>query len=233
MALPATIEVGEDVARHLAVLRLQPGDDISLFDGGGGEFAARLAVIGKRSATVELRAFDPVERESPLAVTLVQALATSDKMDLIVQKAVELGAVAIQPVASERATLKLSGDRAQKRAVHWQAIARAACEQCGRNRVPAIGEVLEFADWLALPAAGSRILMDPGAQATLAALVAASPGQPVHILVGPEGGFSAREVAMAVERGVQAGRFGPRVLRTETAGLAVLAALNAVAGDLT
>lgn len=233
MAWPATIEVGEEIARHLAVLRLQPGDDLGLFDGGGGEIAARLVVIGKRSATVELRAFDPVERESPLAITLVQALATSDKMDLIVQKAVELGAVAIQPVASERATLKLSGDRAQKRAAHWQAIARAACEQCGRNRVPAVGEILELADWLAQPAAGTRILMQPGAQASLPERVAASPGQPIHILIGPEGGFSAREVAMAAERGVLACRFGPRVLRTETAGLAALAALNAVAGDLT
>ena len=232
MALPATIEVGEEVARHLAVLRLQPGSDISLFDGGGGEFAARIGVIGKRSASVDLRVFDPVERESPLSVTLVQALATSDKMDLIVQKAVELGAFAIQPVASERATLKLSGERAEKRAAHWQAIARAACEQCGRNRVPVVSEVLALADWLALPAAGTRILMHPQAEVSLPVLAAASPRQPIHVLVGPEGGFSAREVAMAAEHGVQACRFGPRVLRTETAGLAALAALNAVAGDL-
>ncbi len=232
MALPATIEVGEEVARHLAVLRLQPGGDISLFDGGGGEFAARIGVIGKRGATVDLRVFNPVERESPLLVTLVQALATSDKMDLIVQKAVELGAVAIQPVASERATLKLSGERAEKRAAHWQAIARAACEQCGRNRVPVVNEVLTLADWLALPVAGTRILMHPQAEASLPVLAATSPRQPIHVLVGPEGGFSARELAMAAERGVRACRFGPRVLRTETAGLAALAALNAVAGDL-
>jgi 16S rRNA (uracil1498-N3)-methyltransferase len=205
---------------------------VALFDGNGGEFTARLVSLDKRRATVELHAFDGVERESPLAITLVQALATSDKMDLIVQKAVELGAVFIQPVASERATLKLSGDRADKRAAHWQAIARAACEQCGRNRVPVIGELMALADWLALPVEGARFLMHPRADASLLALAPASPGQPIHILVGPEGGFSEREIAMALERGVKPARFGPRVLRTETAGLAVLAALNALSGDL-
>jgi 16S rRNA (uracil1498-N3)-methyltransferase len=223
-------EIGEAAARHLQVLRLAAGDPITLFDGLGGEFSGVINAIGKRRAQIELTAFDPVERESPLTITLVQALATSDKMDLIVQKAVELGVTRIQPVATERATLKLAGDRAQKRTAHWQSIAQAACEQCGRNRVPAVAEVLTLEAWLASPVEGLRLLMHPAAASSLAGGILGT--QPVALLIGPEGGFSAGERALAAGRQVTAVRFGPRVLRTETAGLAALAALNALYGDL-
>lgn len=223
-------EIGEAVARHLQVLRLAPGDHITLFDGQGGEFHAVINVIGKRRAQIELTGFDPVERESPLMITLVQALATSDKMDLIVQKAVELGVTRIQPIATERATLKLAGDRAQKRTEHWQSIAQAACEQCGRNRVPVVGGIMMLDAWLASPVEGLRLLMQPDAASSLTGGIHGA--QPVALLIGPEGGFSAGELALAAGHRVAAVRFGPRVLRTETAGLAALAALNALHGDL-
>lgn len=226
----AAFEVGEDITRHLQVLRLDPAEQIVLFDGRGGEFRAEIVELAKRRTTLRLLHFDDVERESPLAITLVQALATSDKMDLIVQKAVELGVALVQPVSTERATLKLSADRAEKRAAHWQAIARAACEQCGRNRVPVVAEPQSLDEWLAGPPDGVRLMLQPDAAASLPD--AAGAQTRIALLIGPEGGFSASELARATLKGVIPVRFGPRVLRTETAGLAALAALNARAGDL-
>jgi len=224
------IELDEEIARHLQVLRMAAGEQIALFDGLGGEWMASISVIGKRHALVQLQQFNPVERESPLPVTLVQALATSDKMDFIVQKAVELGVSAIQPLATERATLKLSGEREQKRTGHWQAVAQAACEQCGRNRVPLVAGLLSLEAWLATPATGLRLMLHPEAENSL--VQAALPQQALALLVGPEGGFSPKELALATQHGVQPVRLGARVLRTETAALAALAALNAVQGDL-
>ena len=207
-----------------------PGDRVTLFDGMGGEWTGVITGSGKRAAALQLLEFDPVERESPLRITLVQALATSDKMDFIVQKAVELGIDAIQPVATERATLKLAGDRAQKRTAHWRAIAQAACEQCGRNRVPALAEPVTLEAWLALPSMERRLMLHPQAHSSLVEL--ADVALPIAIVVGPEGGFSAKEIAQAENHGVKQVRFGPRVLRAETAGLAAIAAINAVHGDL-
>ncbi|MEO8103389.1 MAG: 16S rRNA (uracil(1498)-N(3))-methyltransferase [Betaproteobacteria bacterium] len=229
-AADALYDVSEEIARHFQVLRIGVNDNVALFDGLGGEWIAVIAVMGKRQATVRMTQFVPIERESSLMLTLVQALATSDKMDLIVQKAVELGIAGIQPIATERATLKLAGDRAQKRAAHWQAIARAACEQCGRNRVPAVADVISLEAWLALPAAGTQVMLQPAA--TISLVGSADLTQPLAVLVGPEGGFSDNEFAMAVRHGIKPVSLGPRVLRTETAGLAAIAALNAVHGDL-
>jgi 16S rRNA (uracil1498-N3)-methyltransferase len=224
------VELGEEIARHLQVLRMDATDRITLFDGRGGEFPAEIVELAKRRATVRLLGFENVERESPLTITLVQSLATSDKMDLIVQKAVELGVAVVQPVSSERATLKLSGDRAEKRAAHWQSIARAACEQCGRNRVPVVAEPISLEDWLSSPKDGVRLMLHPEASKSM--LEAVGSQTVIALMVGPEGGFSEREVALAAQHGVEAVRFGPRVLRTETAGLAAVAALNALTGDL-
>lgn len=223
-------DVNEEIARHFQVLRMGVDDHVTLFDGLGGEWAAVIASAGKRQASLQLLKFDPVERESPLKITLVQALASSDKMDFIVQKAVELGISAIQPIATERATLKLAGERAQKRTAHWQAIAQAACEQCGRNRVPAVAEVVSLAAWLAMPTDGVRLVLHPQAKPTL--VESTDITQPVVIVVGPEGGFSEKEIALVAQHGVKPVKFGPRVLRTETAGLAAIAAMNAVHGDL-
>ncbi len=205
------------------------GESIALFDGHGGEWSASVTNIAKRHASVELQNFDSIERESPLHITLVQALATSDKMDFIVQKAVELGVAAIQPLASERATMKLAGDRVQKRIAHWQAVARSACEQCGRNRIPAVDELMSLEDWLAMPNNAPRLMLHPDAEGSLVAVT--DNMSALSLLIGPEGGFSEKEIALAAKHGVQAVKFGPRVLRTETAGLAAIAALNATHGD--
>lgn len=225
-----TFDVGEAVARHLQVLRIAAGESVVLFDGAGGEFAATLTDIRKRDATVTLDAFDPIERESPINITLVQALATADKMDLIVQKAVELGVTDIAPIATARATLKLDGERAKKRVAHWQAVAVAACEQCGRNRIPVVRGVQTLDQWLKTPFDGNRVLLHPLAKNSLLGCVEMA--KPVALLIGPEGGFSDDEIARAVASGVINAKFGPRVLRTETAGLAAIAALATRFGDL-
>jgi 16S rRNA (uracil1498-N3)-methyltransferase len=217
------------VVHHVErVLRLVEGDRLTLFDGSGVEVLAVLegsgrnlrAVLGERSAP---------RRESPLQVTLMQCLAASDKMDWIVQKAVELGVARVQPVASRRAVVKLSGDRAQRRVEHWQQIAVAACEQCGRNRVPDVRPLQTFAQAIA-HAGGQRCMLHPegGAPLRAAGLQAEAP---ISLLVGPEGGFDAEELAAAREAGFAPVTLGPRVLRTETAGIAVVAALNALMGD--
>ncbi|MBP6095909.1 MAG: 16S rRNA (uracil(1498)-N(3))-methyltransferase [Methyloversatilis sp.] len=217
------------VAHHVErVLRLVEGDRLILFDGSGVEVEAVLegggrnlrAVLGERSAPL---------RESPLQITLMQCLAASDKMDWIVQKAVELGAVRVQPVASRRAVVKLSGDRAQRRVEHWQQIAVAACEQCGRNRVPDVLPLQTFAQALA-HAGGQRLMLHPEGGALLKAS-GLQVDAPISLLIGPEGGFDAEELAAARDAGFAAVTLGPRVLRTETAGIAVIAALNVLMGD--
>ena len=223
MALPAP------VAHHAErVLRLAVGDAVVLFDGRGGECAATLLALGKQPVA-RLGPRLAVERESPLALTLVQALASGDKMDWIVQKAVELGVAAVQPVAAERSVLKLSGERADKRVAHWQQIAVAACEQSGRNRVPAVGAILPLEKYLAQDSDGRRMILAPGADAALARK--APPVGPLAILIGPEGGWSPAELRLAAHAGCEPLALGPRVLRTETAGLAALAAIQTLWGD--
>lgn len=217
------------VAQHMQVLRLAAGDALALFDGLGGECAATLVQLGKREAVVEIVAHHAIERESPLSITLVQALATGDKMDAIVQKAVELGATAVQPISTLRATVKLSAERAAQRQEHWQAVAIAACEQCGRNRIPTIHPVLTFERWLSGSAHGQRALLHPDGGATIQSL---QPNAPIELAIGPEGGFASEEIESARRAGCMILTAGPRVFRTETAGMALLAALNAQAGDL-
>ncbi len=223
MPLPAA------VAHHAErVLRLAVGDPVTLFDGQGGECAASILAFGKE-ALARLGPRLAIECESPLQITLVQALASGDKMDWIVQKAVELGVAAVQPVAAERSVLKLAGERADKRVAHWQQVAVAACEQSGRNRVPVVGEILPLAKYLARPFDGTRLILAPGADGALARK--ARPGRPVAILIGPEGGWSPAELDLAARAGCAPLALGPRVLRTETAGLAALAAMQTMWGD--
>lgn len=217
------------VAHHAErVLRLAVGDVVTLFDGQGGECAAVLLALGKQPVA-RLGPRLEADCESPLQITLVQALASGDKMDWVVQKAVELGAVAIQPVAAERSVLKLAGDRADKRVAHWQQIAVAACEQSGRNRVPQVAPILPLAKYLAQGFDGTRLILAPGAAGALAGK--ARPGGPLALLIGPEGGWSPSELALAEHAGCAPLALGPRVLRTETAGLAALAALQTLWGD--
>jgi len=228
---------GEAAAHLTRVLRLGVGDACVLFDGRGGEYAARIASVGKREAVVEVGEHDPVERESPLRILLLQALARGEKMDFIVQKATELGVAAIRPVHTLHSGVKLDADQAARKLGHWRGVAVAACEQCRRNRVPELLPVTGLADALrALPEGGTRLVLSlaEGPRTTLAAAAAAglSGAAGTTVLVGPEGGLAEEDEALARAAGFSAVSLGPRVLRTETAALAVLAALGALAGDL-
>ncbi len=228
------VRLHPDAAHHaVRVLRLGVGDPVVLFDGLGGEFAARITRIERGDVCVKTGAHVGIERESRLHVTLAQGLSSGDRMDITLQKAVELGVAAIQPLATERSVVKLKDERAQRRAEHWQNLVIAACEQCGRNRVPEVSPLMSLPDWLAqldMPAPDdeARLLLSPAASVPLKAL---SPTPRMMLLVGPEGGLSAAEAQLAQSRGFKPVRLGPRVLRTETAALATLSALQALWGD--
>lgn len=226
----AHVELPEPVARHaVRVLRLPPGAPMVLFDGRGGEYPARIERIERDRVLAELGAWQDVERESPLAITLVQALQVGEKMDFTIQKAVELGVRDIVPVESRRSVMRLAGERAAKRVAHWQGVAAAACEQCGRNQVPLVAPLEKLENWLARPThAALRLMLAPDAERTL---VEIPPAGEVQLLIGSEGGLDPQEVIAATQAGFQAVRLGPRVLRTETAGLAALAAMQAIWGD--
>jgi 16S rRNA (uracil1498-N3)-methyltransferase len=226
----AHVELPEPVARHaVRVLRLPPGATVVLFDGRGGEYPAHIERIERDRVYAELAAWQEIERESPLAVTLVQALQAGDKMDFTIQKAVELGVRGIVPVESRRSVLRLAGERAAKRVAHWQGVVASACEQCGRNQVPLVAPLEKLENWLARPASGIlRLMLAPDAGQTL---VDVAPAGEVQLLIGAEGGLDPQEMIAAQHAGFRAVRLGPRVLRTETAGLAALAALQALWGD--
>lgn len=228
LASGARLALPEELAHHaVRVLRLRDGDTVTLFDGTGGEYPAVLQIQGK-AAWARLGAFDPREAELPGRITLVQGLPGGDKMDWVVEKAVELGAARVVPITAQRSVLQLSGERAQKRLAHWRRIAQAAAEQCGRNRLMEIDPPCALAEWLAGPARGLTLLCHPDAQDRLAdALGAGTPGG-IYLLVGPEGGWSEEELLAARHAGARAVRFGLRVLRTETAGLAMIAAVSAL-----
>jgi 16S rRNA (uracil1498-N3)-methyltransferase len=202
---------------------------VVLFDGRGGEYPAHIERIERDRVYAELAAWQEIERESPLAVTLVQALQAGDKMDFTIQKAVELGVRGIVPVESRRSVLRLAGERAAKRVAHWQGVVASACEQCGRNQVPLVAPLEKLESWLARPASGIlRLMLAPDAGQTL---VDVAPAGEVQLLIGAEGGLDPQEMIAAQHAGFRAVRLGPRVLRTETAGLAALAALQALWGD--
>jgi 16S rRNA (uracil1498-N3)-methyltransferase len=226
------VDLPEAVAHHLHVLRHQSGDELVLFNGEGGQARARIADIGKRRASAEILALDAVDVELPFRVTLAQGLPEGSKMDWIVEKAVELGAAGIVPLAAQRSVVRLSGERADKRLAHWQAVVVSASEQCGRNRLAGVAPVQDFNRWLGQGADGVRILLSPRADASLAAWVRQTPARDVTLLVGPEGGFTDQEEDAARAAGALALSMGPRVLRTETAGLAALAILAAGWGGI-
>jgi 16S rRNA (uracil1498-N3)-methyltransferase len=238
LAAGEPLRLDPEASHHaLRVLRLGPGDPVELFNGDGRRFPGQLLDSDARGASVLLAAPIDAGTESPLAIGLAQALPAGDKMDWVVEKAVELGVVAIQPLFSQKSLLRLDGARAERRLAHWRRVAVAACMQCGRDRLPLIAGPLPLSRWLAdgtPPLAGSapdhRLLLSPRADATLAGL--ARPLGSAWLLAGPEGGFSADEDAGIRAAGWQGLRLGPRILRTETAGLAAVAALQARFGDL-
>ena len=213
------------------VLRLAPGDLVTLFDGQGNAWDAVISKCARGDVSVQLKDRREEDRESPLQVTLAQAVSSGERMDYTSQKAVELGISAIQPLMAERCVVRLSGDCAEKRVAHWQSVVAAACEQCGRNRVPEVRSLLSLRDWLDGAAAEDsvRLLLAPDGTVMLRELP--RPSAMVTVLAGPEGGFTATEAADALRCGFQPLRLGPRVLRTETAAVALLAAMQALWGD--
>jgi 16S rRNA (uracil1498-N3)-methyltransferase len=226
LAAGARVELPAAAARHVQVLRLQPGDALTLFDGHGGEWTGRVADVGRQRVHAVVDAHRAVERELAAAVTLALGMPANERMDALVEKAAELGAAAVQPLVTQRSVLRLAGERAERRRAHWQAVAVAACEQCGRNRVPAVAPVRDLAEWLrALPAAAegeARLLLSfaPDAR-TLPAAGGRARG--VTVLSGPEGGLGPDEEHAARERGFVPVTLGARVLRADTAPLAALA----------
>ena len=227
----ATVELAAEAAHHaLKVLRVGAGDTAILFDGRGGQWLATLNPAGK-VLRATLKEFAAADCEPPLALTLAQALPAGDKMDLVVQKAVELGVSRIQPVVAQRSVVRLSGERAERRVEHWRNIAIAACEQSGRNRIPTVEPILDLPQYLGLAARenGLGFVCAPGGTGSLRDLRA--PTTPGSLLIGPEGGFEEGELLAARAAGFHAIGLGPRVLRSETAGLGAVAAMMALWGD--
>lgn len=227
------IDLPAQAAAHaVRVLRLQPGDAVTLFNGDGNDYPARLTIATARQVSARIDSRSAANRESPLRITLVQALARGEKMDWIVQKAVELGVAAIVPIVTERSEVKLDGPRAAKRLEHWRAIMAAACEQSGRAVVPLIESPQPLGPWLATLAHddATRLVVHPGDGARTQALQQSA--RPVMLAIGPEGGFGGRDLTALRAAGFRALSLGPRILRTETAGLAAIAALQAIHGDL-
>ncbi|MGA0266403.1 MAG: 16S rRNA (uracil(1498)-N(3))-methyltransferase [Lysobacterales bacterium] len=211
------------------VLKLRRDDPLVLFNGDGSDYAGQLVSSSRPAAEVALNARLPAVRESPLSVTLVQAISRGERMDISLQKSTELGVTAIQPIFTSRVEVRLEGSRLERRMTHWQGVLRSACEQCGRAVVPRLGQPVTLAEWVSERSPVRRIMLDPGADAAISGLVLAQPA--LELLVGPEGGISEQEAEMVRQAGVESVRLGPRVLRTETAGPAALAALQAIMGD--
>jgi len=225
----AQFALAADAAQHVAKsLRLKAGDALVVFDGRGGEYEATIQRIDRDRVDVKVGLLLPAERESRLAIGLVQGLPEADKMDWIIQKATELGVSWIQPVTCERSVVRLAGERAARREAHWRRVAVAATEQCGRTHVPEVRPNLNFINWLAVPDETPRWMLDPAAEP----LAARGPAPAsLELVVGPEGGFSGRERELLAARGAVGVSLGPRILRTETAPLVALAAIHALWGD--
>jgi 16S rRNA (uracil1498-N3)-methyltransferase len=232
LTVGSTITLPDHVAHHLQVLRLTPGTQLTLFNGQGGEYTATLESLDRKRALAEIKLFSPREVELPHAVTLAQALPEGSKMDWIIEKAVELGATTLQPLAAQRCVVRLSAERATKKTAHWEGIIIAAAEQCGRNRLPHLANTSDFDGWISQHDLHKRILLSPRAEQPLSNWARHHPAQPVTLMIGPEGGFTEAEEKAALDHGALALSMGPRVLRTETAGLAALAALNALWGAI-
>ena len=233
LAVGARVALPEGAATHLLrVLRLDVGDDCVLFNGDGHDYDGRIVAAGKRGGEVEVVGMREVRNESTLRIVLVQGIARGEKMDWILQKATELGVAGFVPVSSDRSEVKLAGERAGKRLAHWRSVVIAACEQSWRARVPGVAPPQPLADALqALPENSLRLSLDPAAEAGVASLPAAV-GRTVVVAIGPEGGWSPRDRAALTDAGFTGLRLGPRILRTETAGMAAIAALQSRFGDL-
>ncbi|EMT4295624.1 16S rRNA (uracil(1498)-N(3))-methyltransferase [Neisseria gonorrhoeae] len=236
--LPENLSVGQTVAlpdnivRHLNVLRIRPNENITLFDGKGKAHTARLTVLEKHRAEAEILHEDTTDNESPLNITLIQSISSGDRMDFTLQKSVELGVTAIQPVISERCIVRLDGERAAKRLARWQEIVISACEQSGRNTVPPVLPIIGYREALdKMPSESTRLIMSINRACKLGDI--RHPPGAIVFMVGPEGGWTEQEEQQAFEAGFQAVTLGKRILRTETAPLAAIAAMQTLWGDFT
>lgn len=229
LAVGASIELPDEAVRHLVqVLRMAAGETLTAFNGEGGEYACTLTAVARRSATMAINSFDAVSREAPLAVTIAQCVSKGDRMDYALQKATELGAAAFIPVLSSHGVVKLDGERWEKKVEHWRGVVISAAEQSGRTRVPTVGTPIAFDALLTQPQKGTQLILAPEAGLQLGELPRP---ESITALIGPEGGFSDSELQLAERKGWQRLGLGPRVLRTETAPVALLAALQARFGD--
>jgi len=229
LAEGARIALPDEALRHLVqVLRMSAGEALTVFNGEGGEFAATLAEVSRKAATLAIGRHDPVSRESPLAVTIAQCVSKGERMDYALQKATELGAAGFVPLVSQRGVVKLDGERWEKKTEHWRGVAVAAAEQSGRTRVPAVEPVQTFEPFVAAPLEGLKLILAPGGSTRLAQLPRTAT---ITALIGPEGGFAPAELEHAARHGWLPLALGPRVLRTETAPVALLAALMALHGE--
>lgn len=227
LATGLSLSLPAGAARHVQVLRLQPGDVITLFNGEGGEFDATVTRMGRSDVEVEVGTYRAVEREATRAVHLLAGITANERMDWLVEKATELGVASITPLVAERSVLKLKGERTEKKLAHWQGVAVSAAEQCGRNRVPVIHPAVTLAEWVKKAEAGERwVLSLSEGTRPLSQMHSPQALTPVTVLSGPEGGLSPGEESAALTAGFAPITLGPRVLRAETAPLAVLAVLG-------
>ncbi len=227
LPLGATLELPDSAARHVQVLRLQPGSEITLFNDEGGECLASVTRMGRSTVEVQVSLHQAIEREASRAVHLALGMPANERMDWLVEKATELGVASLQPLQAERSVLRLAGERAEKKRSHWQGVAIAACEQCGRNRVPPVYPILALPAWLSAAPAGHRLLLSLQADSVpLTRHLATLDAGAVLFLSGPEGGLSAAEERAARSQGFVPVSLGTRTLRAETAPLAALAALT-------
>jgi 16S rRNA (uracil1498-N3)-methyltransferase len=231
LAPGAELALGATATRHVQVLRLQPGDALTLFDGSGGQWAGAISGISRREVRVRTLHFEPVERELAQAVTLAVGMPANERMDALVEKGTELGAACIQPLVCERSVLRVAGERALRKAAHWRAVAASACEQCGRNRLPELAEPVKLGAWLQTldGQGGARWLLSTSGNA-LAWPPVVRDVRDVIVLSGPEGGFTVAEEEAARATGFSRYTLGSRVLRADTAPLAALAWIALEAG---
>lgn len=226
-----TLDLPDEAVRHLVqVLRMGNGERLTVFNGEGGEYTAELTEVARRSARLRIDSHDPVSREAPLSVTIAQCVSKGDRMDYALQKATELGAAAFVPLLSTRGVVKLDGERWEKKVEHWSGVVIGAAEQSGRTRVPTVAAPERFDSYIATERSGLKLILAPGGDTRLADLKL---DQPITALTGPEGGFDEAELNLADRHGWLRLGLGPRILRTETAPVALLAALLTRAGDYT
>ncbi|MGD9108222.1 MAG: 16S rRNA (uracil(1498)-N(3))-methyltransferase [Gammaproteobacteria bacterium] len=229
LAVGIEIDLDQDAVNHVAnVLRLKVNEPLIIFNSKGGEYLAKIIEIKRRKVKVRLNEFKNINRESNLRIHLAQGLVSGDKMDFILQKFVELGGIEITPIITARCNVKLSSDRWQKKITRWQKIIISACEQCGRNILPKINLPVSFADFVSQNKANTKIILDPNGSLSCRDLIAASS---ICVLIGSEGGFTDEEVALAKEHNFLDVEVGSRILRAETAGIAIISILQSQYGD--